>query len=193
MVCIALRVHVGIHGELIVLVYEWMKLLKLVPLFILLVTMVSLMPSTHATTVTNNSKFNTYQVISPITLAARQAIDVTLTISWVAGGKPANPTPTFEAFTFSAPSANPQTFPEGAPRLVMTATAPDSALVVITGQASDNGKMSPYSCSQQVKLLPDVPVQVVCSLFSVMLPSGQTNVRALTVQITNTGETVPTS
>ena len=112
-----------------------MKLLKLVPLFILLVTIVSLMPSTHATTVTNNSRFNTYQLISPITLAARQAIDVTLTISWMANGKPANPTPTFEAFTFSATAASPQTFPEGTPRLVITAAAPDSATVQFTGQA----------------------------------------------------------
>ncbi|HMK84107.1 MAG TPA: hypothetical protein VK503_10345 [Candidatus Bathyarchaeia archaeon] len=172
-----------------------MKLLRLVPLFILLVTMVSLIPSTHAT---NNSIFNTYQVISPITLMARQSLDVTLTISWMAGGMPANPTPTFDYFTFSAPSSIAQTFPQGAPRLVITAAAPDSATVQLTGQLTDNGKTSPIHCNQQVTLQYNVPVQVGCIIFSVMLPPGacsrlflpqcppvDNNVR-LTVQITNT-------
>ena len=176
-----------------------MKLLRLVQLFILLVTIVSLMPSTHATTVTNNSTFNTYQV-SPITLMARQSVDVTLTISWMAGGMPANPTPTFEYFTFSAPSSIAQTFlPQGASRLVITAAAPDSATVQLTGQLTDNGKTSPIRCNQQVTLQHNVPVQVGCIIFSVMLPPGacsrlflpqcppvDNNVR-LTVQITNTG------
>ncbi|HKM51052.1 MAG TPA: hypothetical protein VJZ75_07730 [Candidatus Bathyarchaeia archaeon] len=165
-----------------------MKLLRLVPVFVLLVIIVSLMPSTYATTVTGYSNFNTYQVISPINLAARQAIDVTLTISWMAGGKPANPTPTFEAFTYSAPSANNQTFPQGAPRLVSTVVSPDSATVHFTGQLTDNGKTTPIRCNQRVQLLLNVPVQVVCIISSVMLPGGQYNVLALTVQITNTGQ-----
>ncbi|HKM78574.1 MAG TPA: hypothetical protein VJZ03_05820, partial [Candidatus Bathyarchaeia archaeon] len=165
-----------------------MKLLRLVPLVTLLVIIVSLMPLTYATTVTGYSNFNTYQVISPINLAARQAIDVTLTISWMAGGKPANPTPTFEAFTYSAPSANNQTFPQGAPRLVSTVVSPDSATVHFTGRLTDNGKTTPIRCNQRVQLLLNVPVQVVCTISSVMLPGGQYNVLALTVQITNTGQ-----
>ena len=165
-----------------------MNLLRLVPLFTLLVIIVSLMPPTYATTVTGYSNFNTYQVISPITLLARQAIDVTLTINWMAGGKPANPTPTFEAFTYSAPSANNQTFPQGAPRLVSTVASPDSATVHFTGQLTDNGKTTPIRCNQRVQLVVNVPVQVVCNISSVMLPGGQNNVLALTVQITNTGQ-----
>ena len=170
------------------LVYEKMKLLRLVPVFVILVIIVSLMPSTHATIVTGYSNFNTYQFISPITLAARQAVDVTLKISWMAGGKPANPTPTYESFTYSAPSANNQTFPQGAPRLVSTAASPDSATVQLTGQLTDNGKTTPIHCKQQVNLLLNVPVQVVCTISSVMIPGGQYNVLALTVQITNTGQ-----
>ena len=140
------------------------------------------MPLTYASAFTGYSNFNTYQVISPINLAARQAIDVTIKISWMAGGKPANPTPTYESFTYSAPSANNQTFPQGAPRLVSTAASPDSATVQLTGQLTDNGKTTPIHCKQQVNLLLNVPVQVVCTISSVMIPGGQYNVLALTVQ-----------
>jgi hypothetical protein len=175
-----------------------MKLLRLVQSFIFLVTIVSLMPSTHATTVTINSTVNTYQVISPIRLMARQSVDVTLTISWMAGGMPANPTPTVEHFTFSAPSSSAQSFLQGAPRLVITAAAPDSATVQLTGQLTDNGKTSPIRCNQPVSLKPDVPVPVSCDIFSVMLPPGacssllpkcppDDNIVRLTVQITNRG------
>jgi hypothetical protein len=165
-----------------------MKLLKYVPLFVLLVIIVSLMPSayaacTHNCTI-NNTRSNSLRVVPPSTLAAGQSVGGTLSISWMGKGTPANPTPTVEPFTFLplAPYAR-----AAAPEVktVTTAAPPDSATVTMTGQAVDNGKTSPYSCSQNVVLKPDVPVTATCASG----PKGAT----FTVEITNIGEQVPAS
>ncbi len=163
-----------------------MKLLKYVPLFILLITIISLIPQAHATgcgTAICGTKSNSFRVVPPTTLAAGQSIVGSISISWIGGGKSANPTPTVQQFTFQAASSNARQASAPVLGSVTIAAVPDSATVTMTGQVSDNGKTSPFSCSQNVVLKPNVEVTATCASG----PNGAT----FTVGVTNIGEAAP--
>jgi hypothetical protein len=133
-----------------------MKLLRLVPVFVLLVMAVSLMPPTYATVNYNSSHSNTGNITcqGPSSHGFTAAYAITFTSS-LNSGKPLSGQ-LADTCSFTGGKASIQLIP----KLLKTSMPADGAIVNIQITVGS----TPTSCSKTVSTQPNTPVTVDCNV-----------------------------
>ena len=131
-----------------------MKLLKLVPLFVLLVTVVSLMPPAYATGNLNSSRSNIYRV----TCSGTGEVTGTATITLNKDGHLLNSIVARCSTTSKTVISTPLIGVE------ITNESPNGYQVAIVGQSNEGGNLSSYSCNLHGSITPNIPVPVQCTI-----------------------------
>lgn len=138
-----------------------MKLLRLVPLFVLLVTMVNLMPPAYASINLNSSKSNSYQVACCGTIQDDDSqFQGIVTILFTSTLGKIQTKPVVEKFTFTATTKA----PAPTSKVVVTDLPADGYNVSITFTVTNLGSPNlPTACNNLVgNTQPNTPVTIPC-------------------------------